>query len=293
MKKTFYPKEFIEKYKKLLGEEWDEFFKTISKKEEKSIWINNKKTDIEKIKQKMLEKNIVLKKYSFSEWAFGINYKKPGDLEEYKKGEISIQEKASMLPVIILNVKKENIVLDACASPGMKTIQLSNIAKKVIALDVNTKRTKILLHNKNFFGLDNVFVKRMDVRNFKEKFDKILLDAPCSSEGLVRKKRDALKGWTQEIVLKKSKIQKELLLHCFDLLNKNGELVYSTCSFAPEENEEVILYLLEKRKNAVIVPIKLEGIKIRKNLLCENCIRLWPQDNDTQQFFIAKIKKVN
>ncbi len=293
MKKTFFPKEFIEKYKKLLGDEWEIFFEIISQKEPKSIWINTKKADLVKTKQKIEEKSIVLKKYSFSELAFEINCKKPSTLEEYKRGEISIQEKASMLPVIALNIEKNDVVLDACAAPGMKTIQLSNLAKRVIATDVNSERTKSLIHNKMFFNLDNVLVKRIDVRNLKEKFNKILLDAPCSSEGLVRKKRDALRGWSQELVLRKAKNQKELLLHCFDLLNVNGEIVYSTCSFAPEENEEVILDLLKQRTNAKIIPIKLDGIIIRKNVLCENCVRLFPQDNNTQQFFIAKIKKMN
>lgn len=198
-----------------------------------------------------------------------------------------------MLPAIALNPSKDDLVLDACAAPGMKTIQLSNMAKNVIACDVNEKRTQILIHNKNRFGLNNTQIKRIDVRNIKQKFDKILLDAPCSSEGLVRKKRDALTEWNQKLVERKAVTQKELLLYCFDLLKTNGEIVYSTCSFAPEENEEVILHLLKNKKNAITIPIKLDGLKIRKNDLCENCVRLYPQDNNTQQFFLAKIKKIN
>jgi tRNA (cytosine49-C5)-methyltransferase len=150
-----------------------------------------------------------------------------------------------------------------------------------------------LLHNKGKYALNNVIVKRMDVRNLNDKFDKIILDAPCSSEGLVRKKRGALKNWSQTLVERKAIIQKELLLHCFELLKNGGELVYSTCSFSPEENEEVILYLLKNKKNAIVEKVELDGIKIRENELCKNCVRLWPQDNNTQQFFIAKIKKTN
>ena len=94
-----------------------------------------------------------------------------------------------------------------------------------------------------------------------------------------------------EIVARKSELQKELIIHCFDLLKSGGEMVYATCSFAPEENEEVVLHLLKDRKNAKIIPIKLTGIKIRENKLCAHCVRLYPQDNNTQQFFLAKIKK--
>jgi tRNA (cytosine49-C5)-methyltransferase len=292
MKKTFFPEEFIEKYSKFCKSEWKEFFETIRKKQPKSVWINTKKTHPDLIYKKLEEKNIFFKKYSFSEQGFETNLEKPGNLEEFKKGIISLQEKAAMLPVIALKINKYDVVLDACSAPGMKTIQASNFAKKVIAVDVNTERTKSLLHNKGKYALNNVIVKRMDVRNLKDKFDKIILDTPCSSEGLIRKKRGALKNWSQELVERKAIIQKELLSHCFELLKNGGELVYSTCSFSPEENEEVVLHLLKNKKNAIVEKIELEGIKIRENKLCENCVRLWPQDNNTQQFFIAKIKKL-
>lgn len=292
MKKTFFPKEFITKYENLLGDEWKVFFKIIQQKQPKSIWINTKKIGVDEIYKKLKEKNIVFKKYFFSKQCFEIDMNKPAELEEFKKGKISLQEKGAMLPVVALNINEDDLVLDACAAPGMKTLQASNFAKKVIACDVNSERIKSLLHNKSKFGLNNVEVIRCDVRNIKEKFDKIILDAPCSSEGLVRKKRDALKGWSEELIKRKAELQKELIIHCFDLLKENGEMIYSTCSFSREENEEVILYLLKERKNATIEKIKLDGIKIRENKICKNCVRLYPQDNNTQQFFFAKIKKI-
>lgn len=290
MKKTYFPKEFIDKYSTFLGNEWEDFFKTIKRKQPKSAWINTNKALPEEIYKKIEEKNIVFRKYSFSKQAFEIEMEKPSELEEFQKGEIALQEKAAMLPVLALSVGKEDIVLDACAAPGMKTIQLSNFAKKVVACDVNSTRITGLLHNKAKYGFENVEVKRIDVRNIKEKFDKILLDAPCSSEGLVRKKRDALEGWSQSLVERKAKAQKELIVHCFDLLKENGEMVYATCSFAKEENEDVVNFLLKKRK-AKVMNVNLEGIKIRPNKFSKNCVRLYPQDNDTQQFFFAKIKK--
>ncbi len=291
MKKTYFPQEFIDKYSAFLGNEWQDFFETIKKKQPKSAWINTNKCQIDEIYKKIEEKDIVFGKYSFSKQAFEIEMEKPSELEEFTQGEIALQEKAAMLPAIALGVGKEDAVLDACAAPGMKTIQLSNFAKKVIACDVNSTRITALLHNKAKYNLDNVEVRRVDVRNIKEKFDKILLDAPCSSEGLVRKKRDALKGWSQALVERKSKAQKELILHCFDLLKEGGEMIYATCSFAKEENEDVVNFLLKKR-NAKIMNVNLEGIKIRPNKFSKNCVRLYPQDNNTQQFFFAKIKKL-
>ena len=291
MKQTYFPFEFVSKYKRFCGDEWGDFFSAIKVKQPKSFWINSKKSNPNEIESFLKTKNIPFKKYPFSDNAYFIDYKRPGDLVIFKKGKISMQAKAAMLPVLALNPTKKDYVLDACAAPGMKTIQLSNMAKEVLAVDVNSTRVKSLLHNKFTYGLQNVKVIRNDVRNIKERFDKIMLDAPCSSEGLVRKRKDALKDWNQKLVQSKAKTQKDLIISCFDMLKPNGEMIYATCSFAQEENENIVNFLLEKREDAKILPIKLDGIKIRENKLCPNVIRLWPQDNDTQQFFFAKIKK--
>ncbi|MCX6800904.1 MAG: RsmB/NOP family class I SAM-dependent RNA methyltransferase [Candidatus Diapherotrites archaeon] len=291
MRKTFFPPQFIEKYKKFCGSEWGGFFECIQRKQPKAFWVNTDRATVEEVKKSLTAQKIKFGQLPFHEQAFAIELQRPGNLREFKEGKISIQEKAAMLPVLALAPTKKDYVLDACAAPGVKTIQLSNFAGKVLAVDVNSTRIKSLLYNKKVFGLKNVEVARSDARNVKETFDKILLDAPCSSEGLVRKRMDALEGWSQKLVQRKAKVQKGLILGAFDLLKPKGEMVYATCSFAPEENEEVVKLLLDKRKNAEVLPVEFKGVKIRENNLCKNCIRLWPQDNDTQQFFFAKIRK--
>jgi NOL1/NOP2/sun family putative RNA methylase len=291
MRSTYFPEEFISKYKKFCGVEWPAFFETIKIKQPKSFWVNSHKANVNEIKSFLKKKNIPFENHPFSKQAFLIDYTRPGDLSIFRDGKISMQEKAAMLPVIALNPTKKDFVLDACAAPGMKTIQLSNLSGQVVAVDVSDLRTKSLLHNKTNYHLKNTRVIRNDVRNIKEEFDKIMLDAPCSSEGLVRKRKEALKGWSQRLVFKKTKIQKNMIIECFDMLKPKGEMVYATCSFAKEENEEVVNFLLEKRESAEVVPVTLPGIKIRDNKWCEHAVRLWPQDNDTQQFFFAKIKK--
>ncbi len=293
MKTTYFPPQFLDKYRSLLGSEWELFFETIQKKQPKSFWVNTNKSTINQAIDSLKKKDVQLEQLSFHEQAFSTEYSTPGQLEEYDKGLISVQEKASMLPAVALNPTKTDEVLDACSAPGMKTIQLSNLAGKVLATELSDKRFDVLNKTKEKFGLENVSTKRVDFRNLKKnkEFDKILLDAPCSSEGLVRKKREALISWSPRLVQQKSAVQKNLITKAFDYLKKGGEMVYSTCSFAPEENEEVVNYLLSKKSSAEVVPIKLEGIKIRKNDLCKNCVRLYPQDNDTQQFFLAKIRK--
>jgi len=291
MKETFFPPAFIAKYKRFCGVEWDVFFQTIKTKQPKSFWVNTNKIGVGALTNSLRQKGVKFENYAFSKQSFSIDATKPGDFEEYKKGWMSLQEKAAMMPVVALGVDKKDYVLDCCAAPGMKTIQLSNFGGKVVACEVNTKRVQALEKTKMAFALRNVDIRRTDFRNVKEKFDKVLLDAPCSSEGLVRKRKEALDDWTQNLVTRKAKLQKSLIISAFDALRPGGEMVYATCSFAVEENEEVVNFLLQLREGAIVVPVKLDGVKVRENKLCPNAVRLWPQDNDTQQFFFAKIRK--
>jgi 16S rRNA C967 or C1407 C5-methylase (RsmB/RsmF family) len=132
-------------------------------------------------------------------------------------------------------------------------------------------------------------------------FDKILLDAPCSLEGTIRNTPQILTNWKEPTIKRLSKLQKGLINSAFKCLKPNGILVYSTCTFAPEENEAVINYLLKKNPNAICEPISIPNLKVRPAILkwgrsefdkqVENCIRIYPQDNDTEGFFVAKIKK--
>ena len=302
MRKTYFPQQFLDKYQALLGKEWDAFFKAIKIKQPKAFWVNTNKASIGQVLRSLKEKGIHFEQLPFHNQAFLIDCQEPGHLEEYQKGWISVQEKASMMPIIALAPKKEDYVLDACAAPGMKTLQISNFAGKVLACDVHSKRMEVLKKIKMRFALLNVETKRIDFRNLKrnKRFDKIALDAPCSSEGMVRKRREALIDWSLALVERKAKEQKHLIVRAFDYLREGGEMVYSTCTFSPEENEEVVMHLLNERNGsagkeklglAVVVPVQLEGVKIRENELCPNCVRLYPQDNDTQQFFFAKIRK--
>jgi len=295
---AFFPDEFISKYRAMLGEEWPAFLEAIQKKRPRSFWVNTNIAGVAEVKRILQSKRVEFEQLPFHEQAFIFtNTKGPkaSDLEVFKTGKISLQEMASMMPVVALAPNKNDYVLDACSAPGMKTIQLSNLAGKVLATDVHSKRLETLNKIVKKYALKNVEVKRIDFRNIKRnrRFDKVLLDAPCSSEGVVRKQSEALMHWSQALVLRKAAEQKKLILKAFDYLKEGGEMIYSTCSFAPEENEEVVHYLLDKRPGAKIVPVEelLKGVKIRENKLCPHCVRLYPQDNDTQQFFLVKIRK--
>ncbi|PIU20933.1 MAG: tRNA methyltransferase [Candidatus Diapherotrites archaeon CG08_land_8_20_14_0_20_34_12] len=306
MKKTFLPETFVEKYKELLGKDSEKFFKSCCTKIPKSIWANSLRINPKELEKMLKEKGWKLKSLTFNQNAFLLeNIERPGDSDEFKQGFFNIQERASMLPVLVLDPQKGERILDLTAAPGSKTLQISCLLQgtgKILAIEKEFNRYKSLLYNIGKFEMKNVQAKCMNALIFKEdnSFDKVLLDAPCSSEGLVRKEFGALKHWSPHLVKRKSKLQKRLILKAYDALKENGILVYSVCSLSPEECENVIDFLLKKR-NAAVEKIKIKGIKCGEGILkhgekefnkeVKNCCRLWPHKNDCQAFFIAKIRK--
>ena len=152
-------------------------------------------------------------------------------------------------------------------------------------------------------GLTNVMISLMHgKRFFGFEFDKILVDAPCSGTGTIRKSLKTIRIWNPLMITKIARQQKELIENAFNNLKVGGEMVYSTCSLEPEEDEGVVDYLLQKFENAKIVKVKLPGLKISVAVMefdgikyhpdVKHTLRIWPQDNDTEGFFVAKIKKV-
>ncbi len=245
----------------------------------------------------------------------GLTNLEPGELGralEHILGYYYIQELASMLPIIALNPKENEKILDLCAAPGSKTTQIAAKMKNsglIIANEINLGRIKILASNLERCGVINTIITRKEGRALCNKlkqlnfrFDKILLDAPCSGEGTLRSTPATYSMWNFKTIKRLSRIQKQLFETAFEILEIGGEIVYSTCTHAPEENEEVIDYILEKFKDKIKIekiklPIKCrQGIinwedKKYNNQVKESC-RIYPQDNNTEGFFIAKLKKL-
>lgn len=300
--KLEFKKEFEEKYKKLT--DFDEYCEVTNKFLRKAIRVNTLKSDVNSIKKK-LSKNFKLIQIPWCKEGFWLETDRRdiGNLEEHQEGLIYVQEAASMLPPIILRPSKDDFVLDAAASPGSKTTQLSAMMNNkgiMIANDVEYRRMKPLVHNLQRCGVSNVITTIMDARRIKSEFDKILLDAPCTGVGTIRgftqKSKYTIQSYSKHKVKTLSGIQKKLILQCYENLKPKGILVYSTCSLEPEEDEEIIQFLLNET-NAKLEKIPLK-IKSELNLDYGNysselnkCIKLWPQFYDTEGFFIAKIKK--
>lgn len=234
----------------------------------------------------------------------------PGELGnslEHILGYYYIQEISSMMSVFALEPRQNELILDLFASPGSKTTQIAALMQNkgtIIANDLKIQRMKILSSNLERCGVMNTIVTRKDAialtanllkSNFK--FDKILVDAPCSGEGTLRSSPKTFLMWNPAVVKKLSRQQKKFIAFALKCLKKNGTLVYSTCTHAPEENEEVIDFALQNfpvRIETINLPLKCRpGIiswdEKTFNSEISKCCRIYPQDNNSEGFFIAKL----
>ena len=210
----------------------------------------------------------------------------------------------SAIPVIALEPKKNEKILDMCAAPGTKTIliaEMTNNEAYIVSNDISKNRVMRLRENIEKNNISAI-VTNVSGRIIKENFDKILIDAPCSSEGIINKKEKMFSTWSERRIKFLAKKQKKLISNAFNILNDNGILVYATCTFAPEENEEVVQFLLDKKSNAKLENIETKNITYSKGIIewhgkkfskeMKKCIRIYPYQNNTQGFFISRIRKI-
>lgn len=313
-RKADFKLKFEEKYRKILGDENYErlvkYFLTFPKR---SIRINTLKKSESYILKKLKE-SFSLTKIPWSEHGYWIEAKNErrdiGNTIEHFLGYIYIQEAVSMLPVCVLgnDLKKDGLVLDMCAAPGSKTTQLSQAMDNkglIIANEIEGKRIASLGLNITRCGSTNVVITQHDATRLdrwigKQEFDNIVVDAPCSGTGVVRKSLGTLQDWGPNLANSMARIQKRILSNAFALLKKNGVLTYSTCSIEPEEDEAVIDWFLKEYPDAELMDIDVD-IKHGDPILeyddekfsdeIKKVLRIWPFDNDTDGFFVAKIRK--
>lgn len=307
--KIEFKERFIERYSNLT--DWKEFERHCRSYLRKSIRVNTIKTAIPEIK-KRLENEWKLDQIPWCREGFWIEHIGEkridiGNLKEHVLGYIYVQEAASMIPPVALEPKPGEVVLDMCASPGSKTTQISQYMENkgiLVANDISADRLSALGINIQRCGISNIIItKNIGFRMqspVEDGFDRILVDAPCSGTGSIRKSLKTIEMWNPDMIKRLSSTQKKLIEKAFELLKKDGTMVYSTCSLEPEEDEEVVDHLIRENKNAKLEEIKLkinrspavpefEGKKYSPEI--RKCLRIWPQDNNTEGFFIAKIKK--
>ena len=228
-----------------------------------------------------------------------------GSSIEHFVGQIYIQELTSMIPPLTIpNLNEYEKIIDCCAAPGSKTTQIADIMQnngEIIANDKKHSRLKSLRGNLDRLGITNTTVTLRDFRSFPNTdADAYFVDVPCSSEGTIRKKNTIKKNWNEKDYSRFAKIQKGILERVCEMANKGDQIIYSTCTFAPEENEGVINAILETQ-SVKLKKINIENLKIeegRTNWMNQDydnevkkCARIWPHHNDTDAFFITRIEK--
>ncbi len=294
--------EFLRKYSEIDGT--SEFYNYMSQPLRQSFRVNLLKSKTDVVVERLSDE-FQLEKIPWTEEGFFVEGDGITNTPEFVLGLIFMQEASSMIPARILDVKPDMHILDMAASPGAKTTQISAYMMNrgcIVANDVKYSRLNILASNVQKMGCVNVRITMKDGRyfgKFRDKFDRILLDAPCSNVGMIRKNYRYLKLWRQRDVEALSRLQKELIMAAYKALKPGGILVYSTCTLDPEENEEVVDHLLSNT-DADVERIKLP-LKSHKPFTefrgkcydkrVKRCLRIHPQDNNTEGFFIAKILK--
>lgn len=263
--------------------------------------VNTTKTNVNIIKEKLKGLDIKFREASWNDKAFiieDIDINKIKELDIYKNGEIYLQSLSSMIPPIVVDPKEGENVLDMAAAPGGKTTQMacmSNNKAMITACEKNKIRAERLKYNLEKQGTSRVTVMLKDARRLDDffSFDKILLDAPCSGSGTLDLNNDNVeKIFTEELINRSVKTQKELIKKAVKVLKVNGELIYSTCSILKEENERVVEEIL-KSGNMEIIPIDskiFESVPLLPVKL-EGTICVCP-NNLYEGFFVAKLKKI-
>jgi len=267
--KKYFTKEdiFLSRMASILKRQKGEVMRMFSERATTTIRLNplvqNPKDTLTSLSTLGAESKIV----PWSEYTYTIQNIDKSDLAKtvlYKKGAFYIQNLSSMLPAVLLEAKPNNEILDMCAAPGSKTTQLASILNNhgnITAYESDSSRIEKLKNVLTMFNIRNTTVKKGDATHIGKReeghYDKILLDAPCSNEGLIYLRGEKpLRFWNIKSIKIKTRLQKELIESAFLALKKNGTLVYSTCTLEPEENEGVVTHLLERYNSAKIEEIK-------------------------------------
>ena len=244
-------------------------------------------------------------------WARKLNGKKLGNncvrlftpglitnLEGYELGEWWIQDYSSQIPVSLLEIQNNDDVLDLCAAPGGKTAQLISLGAKVTSIDNNKKRLFRLEQNLKRLNYKAI-IRNTDIRNFstQKTWSKIILDAPCSSTGTLRKNPEIMHQKEESDIVSLSKLQSDLLDTAWDLLKEDGTLIYCTCSLEKEEGENQIESFIKRKKNSLLDEINTSEIDKKLNVSNQNkWLRIFPNSlnykGGNDGFFIARIKKI-
>lgn len=277
------PIEFEKKMKAFLGNEWDDFLYSYDNNRFQALRFNTLKVQSPEERMRIL-KTLKISSDKKVSWANAAYYfdenVRPGKHPYHEMGLYYIQEPSAMSAAALLAPKPGLRVLDLCAAPGGKSTQLATYlgdSGLLVSNEINTQRSRILSQNIERMGIKNAIVTNEDsfvlASHFPGFFNAIQVDAPCSGEGMFRKLPEAIEQWSMENVAICAARQKEILDNAAVMLKPGGTIVYSTCTFSKEENEDVIEYFLERHPDFTL----------------EEMERFWPHKVDGEGHFVAKL----
>ena len=277
------PIEFEKKMKAFLGNEWDDFLYSYDNNRFQALRFNTLKVQSPEERMRILKTLKISsdKKVSWANEAYYFDENvRPGKHPYHEMGLYYIQEPSAMSAAALLAPKPSMRVLDLCAAPGGKSTQLATYlgdSGLLVSNEINTQRSRILSQNIERMGIKNAIVTNEDsfvlASHFPGFFNAIQVDAPCSGEGMFRKLPEAIEQWSMENVAICAARQKEILDNAAVMLKPGGTIVYSTCTFSKEENEDVIEYFLERHPDFTL----------------EEMERFWPHKVDGEGHFVAKL----
>lgn len=277
------PIEFEKKMKAFLGNEWDDFLYSYDNNRFQALRFNTLKVQSPEERMRILKTLKISsdKKVSWANEAYYFDENvRPGKHPYHEMGLYYIQEPSAMSAAALLAPKPGMRVLDLCAAPGGKSTQLATYlgdSGLLVSNEINTQRSRILSQNIERMGIKNAIVTNEDsfvlASHFPGFFNAIQVDAPCSGEGMFRKLPEAIEQWSMENVAICAERQKEILDNAAVMLKPGGTIVYSTCTFSKEENEDVIEYFLERHPDFTL----------------EEMERFWPHKVDGEGHFVAKL----
>lgn len=297
------PEAFLTRMQNMLGEDYDNFLESFDAPRTFGLRVNTSKISCEEF-EKIAPFPIrpipwIANGYFYDEES------RPARCPYYQAGLYYLQEPSAMTPASRIPIEPGDRVLDLCAAPGGKATAAGAALHGdglLVANDISTSRARALLRNLELFGISNTFVANEApaklVKSFPEFFDKIILDAPCSGEGMFRKEEALAKDWTPEKSNDLAAIQRELIMQAYEMLRPGGLLLYSTCTFAPIEDEETVSYFLEQHPEMELLEMPgYEGFS-HGNPAWGNgseeltkCVRIFPHKMNGEGHFLALFRK--
>ncbi|WP_026485839.1 RsmF rRNA methyltransferase first C-terminal domain-containing protein [Caldanaerobius polysaccharolyticus] len=298
------PDAYLKRMKELLGNEYNDFIQSYYSERCYGLRVNTSKVAVEDFAR------IFPHELQRVPWCpTGFYYEKgikPGKHPYHAAGLYYVQEPSAMAVVEALSPQPGEVVLDISAAPGGKATHIANkIGEKglLVANEINPLRARALVENIERLGIKNAVVLNNSpdslLHSFKNFFDKIVVDAPCSGEGMFRKDPEVCYSWSEGMVRSCSRTQIRILEVAADLLKPGGLMSYSTCTFSPEENEQVISQFLKRRPDFELIDVPVSRLFSRGrpdwgdgNPQLAKCMRLWPHRIRGEGHFIAILKKL-